>query len=138
MTAINSSAAAINQLSGSTSVTNDKAVLDKDGFLKMLVAQMQNQDPSSPLDAAQQTEQMASFTMVEQITNMASQNAAIVKSLNTQSAVGLLGRTVTYKDSDGASQTGKVQLVSTDKDGASTLTVGDKAGIDPTSITSVA
>src|SRR5215470_12423405 len=77
--------------SGSTSVQNEKAMLDKDGFLKMLVAQMTQQDPSSPMDAAQQTQQMASFTMVEQITNMAADNAK-------SAAVGMIGHDVTYAD----------------------------------------
>lgn len=126
------------QQSGSTSVANDKAILDKDGFLKMLVAQMQNQDPSSPMDASQQTQQMAAFTQVEQITNMATQNAAIAQSLNTSSAVGLIGRTVTYVDANEAVQTGTVQSVGKDKDGAPTLTVAGQSGIDPTSITQVA
>jgi flagellar basal-body rod modification protein FlgD len=123
---------------GSTNVENTKGILDKDGFLKMLVAQMQNQDPSSPMDAAQQTEQMAAFTEVEQITNMAQQNAAIVQSLNSSSAVGLIGHTVTYIDSNDAVQTGKVDSVATSKDGTPTLTVAGQSGIDPTSITQVA
>ena len=38
----------------------------KDIFLKMLVAQMQNQDPLKPQDAAQMSAQLAQFNMVEQ------------------------------------------------------------------------
>ncbi|ATX78563.1 flagellar basal-body rod modification protein FlgD [Mariprofundus aestuarium] len=38
----------------------------KDIFLKILVAQMQNQDPLKPQDAAQQSTQLAQFNMVEQ------------------------------------------------------------------------
>ena len=135
MTAINPTDATGNQLSGSTSVTNEKAMLDKDGFLKLLVAQMQNQDPSNPLDAAQQTEQMASFTMVEQITNMANENAKTA-------AIGMIGHSVTYTDpSDKTRSTtlsGTVESVAMGADGTYTLTVSGKSGIDPTSIKSVA
>ncbi len=127
--------AAAETMSGTKSATNDKAVLDKDGFLKMLVAQMQNQDPSSPLDAAQQTQQMASFTMVEQITNMAAENART-------SAIGMIGHNVTYTDpSDNTGQTvasGTVEGVSLGHDGAYTLTVSGRAGIDPSSIKTIA
>src|SRR4051794_38136934 len=124
MSAIPGTAAADTTMSGSTNVTNEKAVLDKDGFLKMLVAQMQNQDPSSPLDASQQTQQMASFTMVEQITNMADENART-------SAIGMIGRNVTYADpADKTQQTlvsGTVGSVSLGHDGAYTLTVSGRA-----------
>jgi flagellar basal-body rod modification protein FlgD len=125
-------------ITGSTNVSNKNAALDKDGFLKLFVAQLQHQDPTSPMDTNQSMQQMSQFSMVEQITNMASDNAKIVKSLNTQSAVGLIGRTVTYTDADGASQTGLVERVATSKDGKSTLTVAGTTGVDPTSITQVA
>jgi flagellar basal-body rod modification protein FlgD len=124
--------------SGSTSATNPNAALDKDGFLKLFVAQLTHQDPSSPMDANESTQQMASFTMVEQITNMASTNSKIAASLNTSSAVGLIGRTVTYIDANDQLQTGKVEKVATSKDGVATITVGGIAGIDPSKITEVA
>jgi flagellar basal-body rod modification protein FlgD len=124
--------------SGSTSATNPNAALDKDGFLKLFVAQLTHQDPSSPMDANESTQQMASFTMVEQITNMASQTSKVAAALNTSSAVGLIGRTVTYIDADDQLQTGKVEKVATSKDGVASITVAGKPGIDPSTITEVA
>jgi flagellar basal-body rod modification protein FlgD len=118
--------------------TNPKATLDKDGFLKMFIAQLQHQDPSSPMDTNDSMAQMSSFSMVEQITNMASTNTKIANSLNTSSAVSLIGKTVSYIDADKAVQTGKVERVATSSDGVSTLTVGGIAGVDPQSITEVA
>jgi flagellar basal-body rod modification protein FlgD len=117
---------------------NSSGTLDKDGFLKLFVAQLQHQDPSSPMDTTQSMEQMASFSMVEQITNMASQNTAIAKQLATSNAVGLIGRTVTYLDAAGQAQTGKVESVATSKDGVSSLTVAGTPGVDPASISTVA
>jgi len=117
--------------SGSTSATNPKATLDKNGFLKMFVAQMSNQDPSSSQDPNASTQMMAMFSMVEQLTNLSMQD-------QTSSAVSLLGKTVSYKDSDGAIQSGVVNSVSTGTAGAATLTVGNLSGIDPASIQSVA
>jgi flagellar basal-body rod modification protein FlgD len=125
-------------IAGSTAVANKDASLDKDGFLKLFVAQLQHQDPSQPMDANESTQQMATFSMVEQMTNMASTSAKIATALNTSSAVGLIGRTVTYIDADGAQQTGKVERVATSKDGQASLTIAGKAGIDPSSIAEVA
>ena len=124
--------------SGSTSASNPNAALDKDGFLKLFVAQLQHQDPTSPMDTNDSMQQMSSFSMVEQITNMASTTAKVAQSLNTSSAVGLIGRTVTYVDSSDQLQTGKVEKVATSKDGVATITVGGLAGIDPSKITEVA
>src|SRR3954470_19946308 len=120
MSAIPGTSAATETMSGSTNVQNEKAMLDKDGFLKMLVAQMTQQDPSSPMDAAQQTEQMASFTMVEQITNMASENSKTT-------AIGMIGHAVKYADpADKTKQTilsGTVENVSMGLDGSTKLTI---------------
>ena len=126
------------RVSGSTSVTNPNAALDKDGFLKLFVAQLQHQDPTSPMDSNDSMQQMTSFSMVEQITNMASSNSKIAASLSTSSAVGLIGRTVTYTGTDKLPHTGTVERVATSKDGAATITVGGIAGIDPSTITEVA
>ncbi|PCI43601.1 MAG: flagellar hook capping protein [Proteobacteria bacterium] len=76
----------------------------KDIFLKLLVAQMENQDPLKPQDATQMSSQLAQFNMVEQQTStnkwleqMAGSGGFGVggsNSLDTASA-GYLGRTVT-------------------------------------------
>jgi flagellar basal-body rod modification protein FlgD len=124
-------------LNGSSSVANPNATLDKDGFLKLFIAQLSHQDPSQPMDSGESMAQMAQFTMTEQMTNMATSNAKIASALNTSSAVGLIGRTVTYIDADGAMQTGKVERVATSKDGQASLTIAGKAGIDPSSISEV-
>lgn len=118
-------------------VSNANATLDKDGFLKLFVAQLTHQDPTSPMDTNDSINQMASFSSVEQMANMAQTNTKIATSLNTSSAVGLIGRTVSYVDKDGTLQTGKVERVATSKDGQATLTVAGKNGIDPSLIAEV-
>ena len=119
-------------------IATNKTTIDKDGFLKLFVAQMQNQDPTASQDPGESMQQMTQFSMLEQMTNMAAENTKIAQSLTTSNAVGLIGRTVTYIDADKVEQTGKVESVTTGKDGKSSLTVAGKTGIDPTSITQVA
>ncbi|HEY7074445.1 MAG TPA: flagellar hook capping FlgD N-terminal domain-containing protein [Solirubrobacteraceae bacterium] len=114
-----------------TQASNSNAgVLGKDDFLKLFVAQLQNQDPTSSQDPSQSMQQMAQFSEIEQITNLVSQQ-------NETSAVGLLGKTVTYKDKAGV-HTGTVEKVNTSAQGAPTLTVAGIGSVDPSSITQVA
>ena len=106
------------------------SAMGKDQFLKLFVAQLQHQDPMNPMQDSDFMGQMASFSTLEQVSNLASENAR-------SNAIGLLGRTVTYKDKDGAEHTGAVEKVST-KDGKPSLTVGGTDGVDPSSISQVA
>ena len=137
MSTISSTAATTQAQTGTQSATNPNGTLDKDGFLKLFIAQLKHQDPSKPMDANESVAQMASFSMVEGMNNLQATNTNIATSLNTSSAVGLIGRTVSYVDADGNLQTGKVDRVATTPDGQSTLTVAGKPGIDPSIIAEV-
>lgn len=68
--------------------------LGKDAFLKLMMAQMQNQDPLSPMDNTQMVAQMAQFTSVEQLTNISEQLEKMGESLGNAS--GLIGKEVTW------------------------------------------
>jgi flagellar basal-body rod modification protein FlgD len=112
-------------------------MMGKDDFLKLFVAQLQHQDPMNPMQDADFMGQMASFSTLEQVSNMASENARIAQNLASTSAIGLIGRTVTWVDENGAAHTGAVERVQT-TDGKPSLTVGGTDGVDPSSITQVA
>lgn len=56
---------------------NQHGKLDKDGFLKLLTFQLQNQDPSKPMDQEKIAAEMAQYSQLEQLTNM---NATLTKS----------------------------------------------------------
>src|SRR5688572_24938375 len=105
------------------------SAMGKDQFLRLFVAQLQHQDPMNPMQDSDFMGQMASFSTLEQVSNLASENAR-------SNAIGLIGRTVTYKDKDGATHTGAVEKVST-RDGKPSLTVGGTEGVDPSSISQV-
>jgi flagellar basal-body rod modification protein FlgD len=113
----------------STPTTVSKAGMGKDDFLKLLVGQLKNQDPQNPQGSDQFMGQMAQFSMVEQLTNLA---ATMTKS----QTVGLLGHTVSYIGPDKTKVTGTVESVNT-SGATATITVDGKAGIDPTKVTEV-
>jgi flagellar basal-body rod modification protein FlgD len=71
--------AAVNGNAVSAGVTSNEAG-SADRFLKLLVAQMKNQDPLNPMDNAQVTSQMAQINTVDGITKL----NATVKGLNSQ------------------------------------------------------
>jgi flagellar basal-body rod modification protein FlgD len=112
--------------------------LGKDDFLKLFVAQLQHQDPMSPMENSDFMGQMASFSTLEQVSNMASANVKIADNLASSHAIGLIGRTVEWTDEEGAVHTGAVERVTNTSGGKPSLTVGGIDGVDPASITQVA
>src|SRR3954452_496466 len=112
-------------------------VLGKDDFLKLMVAQMKNQDPMNPADDKDNIAQMAQFSSLEQITNLATATQDLANRMSMTQNVGLLGHTVTYTGTDATPVSGTVDGLNIGKDGAATLSVDGTAGIDPKTITSV-
>ena len=113
------------------------AEMGKDQFLKLFVAQLQMQDPMNPMKDQDFMGQMASFSTLEQVSNLAKANEVIAANLTQSHAVGLIGRTVTWMDESDATHTGVVEKV-TQIDGTSVLTVSGTEGVDPATITQIA
>ena len=111
--------------------------LGKDDFLKLMVAQMKNQDPMNPADDKDNIAQMAQFSSLEQITNLANATQELANRLSLTQNVGLLGHTVTYTGTDGKAVSGTVDGLDLGDDGTTTLSVAGQRGVDPTDITSV-
>jgi flagellar hook assembly protein FlgD len=83
---------------------------------------------------------MASFSTLEQVSNLAMANEKIASNLTSSNAIGLIGRTVTWTEGTGDAATthsGVVESVST-KDGKPSLTVSGTEGVDPSTIQQVA
>ncbi|KQT66089.1 MULTISPECIES: flagellar hook assembly protein FlgD [unclassified Aureimonas] len=98
-TAIQSTGSASTAEKITASKTDAKqASLDYDAFLKLLVAQMQNQDPLNPTDATEQLSQLASFSNVEQSIKVNQKLESMLTLSSLTQADAVIGRTITTAD----------------------------------------
>ncbi|KHF39775.1 flagellar hook assembly protein FlgD [Halalkalibacter okhensis] len=77
-----------------------QGILGKDDFLKILITQLQNQDPANPMDDREFIAQMAQFSSLEQMTNMNQAMQKFVTMQTTQNLVQhseLIGKKVQWK-----------------------------------------
>lgn len=107
----------------------DKATLDYDTFLKLLVAEMQNQDPTEPMDSTEYISQLASFSNVEQTIQTNARLEDLLKSSSIAQAGSLIGRSVSSSD---GSVDGVVKQVEIYDDGVvAILQDGQKVVVGP-------
>lgn len=86
-----------NNLLNNTTAKSDKTTEASDRFLKLLVTQMQNQDPLNPMDNAQVTSQMAQIntvTGIDKLNNTVAGLNTSMASAQLMQGVGMVGRTV--------------------------------------------
>jgi flagellar basal-body rod modification protein FlgD len=113
--------------------TIEQSTLGKDAFMKLLVNQIKNQDPLSPVDNQEFVAQLAQFSSLEQMQTLndnivglavLQQSNALMEQLTSSSA--LIGRSVEYLDPQtGESMTGTVTSVKLE-DGLAVLNIGGK------------
>lgn len=77
-----------------------KQGLDKDDFLKILITQLQHQDPTAPLEDKEFIAQMAQFSSLEQMTNLSMNFQKVSGLLASSEASGVLGREVLIQDGE--------------------------------------
>jgi flagellar basal-body rod modification protein FlgD len=91
------------KLNGDSSTTTTKTDNGTDRFLKLLVTQLQNQDPLNPMDNAQMTSQMAQISTVEGLnkvnTSIQSMSSQFM-SLQAVQGANLVGRDVLIEGKD--------------------------------------
>lgn len=85
--------------------------LGKDAFLKILIAQLQNQDPLNPLESEDFVAQMAQFSSLEQITTLNENILELSEKQDEIRALSLLNKRVLLQDESGESIEGMVQSI---------------------------
>ena len=96
---------------GPTTGAAASSELDQDTFLKLMVAQLRNQDPMNPTDSSQFLAQTAQFTSLEKLGQVAERSEQAYAAQMAFGASGMVGKTVSYRDADGAQVTGTVGSV---------------------------
>jgi flagellar basal-body rod modification protein FlgD len=95
--------------------------LDREGFLKILLTQMQTQDPTDPMDSKEMVAQLTQLSSLEQMMNMSSSIEMLVESQLISPVIEyshMIGKVVSYEkdaDADGGqavSESSKVTAVS--------------------------
>ena len=128
-----------NSTSASSAPVDKTHQLGKQDFLKLLMAQLQNQDPMKPMDDTQMIAQMAQFSALEATQQL---QQTIQQSNNVQTifqAGALIGKYIQANQSDGTSTTGAVtgvDFTSTDGVVSPTLQV-DGQDVDYSTIVKV-
>lgn len=101
-----------------------KQTLDSEAFMALLVAQLTNQDPSSPMDTNQMIGQTTQLAMMEKLTELATTGQEDFSLQMRVAAAAILGQEVSYAGTDGQTVTGTATAVSFAK-GVPVITVGE-------------
>lgn len=111
--------------SSSTAAAAASATVDYNSFLKLLVAQLQNQDPTAPSDPTQFLSQLASFSAVGQSVQTNQKLDTMLTTTALSQAESAIGMTVTSAD---GTTSGVVSSVAIQTDGTvqATLQSGTK------------
>jgi flagellar basal-body rod modification protein FlgD len=75
-----------------------KTAVDYQSFLKLLIAEMKNQDPPKPMDSTQYVAQLATFSQVEQSVQTNTKLDQIMQSSALSQADAIIGRSITSAD----------------------------------------
>ncbi|MDP9837750.1 flagellar basal-body rod modification protein FlgD [Neorhizobium huautlense] len=109
---------------GASNTDANKAALNYDSFLQLLIAQMKNQDPTDPMDASEQVSQLASFSQVEQTIQTNKHLKSMLQAEALTKAGDLVGKYIMSADDK---TMGKVKEAQVYADGVIAITEkGDK------------
>lgn len=120
-----------------TTTSTSKTAVDYQSFLKLLIAEMKNQDPTKPMDSTAYVAQLATFSQVEQSVQANTKLDQIMQSSALSQADALIGRNITSAD---GKTTGTVASVTLGSNGliavlqdGTTVPVGAGVSIKPAS-----
>jgi flagellar basal-body rod modification protein FlgD len=96
----------------STNTTGSPQAVDYESFLKLLVAQMKNQDPTAPMDSTDYVAQLATFSQVEQSVQMNKKLEAMIQGNALAQATSLIGKQISTMDGKAGGIVKEVELYS--------------------------
>lgn len=112
------------QTGSTTPPTERKKTLDSEVFLKLLVTQLTNQDPSSPMNTNEMISQTTQLASMEQLTALTATSTESFALSMRQTAAALIGHEAQYVDEKGVTQKGIVTSVS-NAGAVPLVTIGD-------------
>ena len=98
--------------STSTTSTSSATTVDYQSFLKLLVAEMKNQDPTSPMESTDYVAQLATFSQVEQSVQINSKLDSILQASALTQAASMIGKFITSADGATSGIVAEVKVVS--------------------------
>jgi flagellar basal-body rod modification protein FlgD len=123
-----------NTATASTTVSNPKAALDKDSFMKLLLVELQHQDPTEPMDADKiltQTSQLATLESAENTNKALEDLAAQLNASRDFAAVSVIGKMASLGSNAVTlekDKTAKFEIYFEKEIQNGTLSITDKAG----------
>ncbi|HMQ52401.1 MAG TPA: flagellar hook capping FlgD N-terminal domain-containing protein [Anaerolineae bacterium] len=102
------SASAANSAQSTTQTSFETNSLGEDAFMKLLLAQLQNQDPLQPMQDQEFVAQLAQFNSLSQLTQLNKNLETFMSSQLVGQGSSLIGKTVTGYGSDGSEVSGIV------------------------------
>jgi len=99
--------------------------LNLDTFLKLLITELQSQDPMKPMENSEILQQVSQIRAIESNMRLTSTLQSVALGQNMATASSLLGRTISGLDDQSNRVQGKVERVSV-ADGVARLHVGDQ------------
>lgn len=104
----------------------EKSLLGKDSFLKLLVTELQHQDPTKPMEDREFISQMAQFSSLEQMSNLNKEVKNLISSSSSSEAYSLLGKNVeAFNSITGKPVAGKISSIQHNGNGLS-LFIGNQ------------
>lgn len=116
---------ATSQTTGSSSSSNDWNSITPDDFLKMLITELQNQDPTNPTDNSQILQQISEIRNIQATSDLTTTLNSVQLEQTFTAGAQLVGKSVQGLADDGSTVTGVVDSVTFNK-GAATLNIGQQ------------
>jgi len=113
---------------------NSAANLQMD-YMKLLIAQMQNQNPLEPMSNTEMASQMAQFSQLQQLEEMNTSFSRVLRDTQLNYANSLIGKRVVFADGTGGYTAGAVEAVGIYEDdivlkvGSYEVSIGDLLAI---------